>query len=214
MNLASDLNSRDFVGAINPDSLLHVTFYTKAMRDNYKSEKEGRPVFRDITYIKILTPGNQLSEIDTPAREDHKQRFPLHWAAYENSQGKGEQIVGTPLDQWPAISRAEAEELKGIKFFTVEQIAGASDLQSQRLGMNGNLLRQKAKAFLMSAQDSALEQKQAVDIARKDDQIKALTDSIESLKGQVASLLEVKPVLEVKPKRKYTRKNQEIESNT
>lgn len=205
MSLASDLNNREFVGATNPDSLLHVTFYTKAIRDNYKSEKEGRPIFFDVPYVRILTPGNQLSEIDTPAREDHKQRFPLHWAAFENSQGKGEQIIGTPVEEWASITRSEAESLKAMKFFTVEQIAGASDLQSQRLGMNSTMLRQKAKAFLASAQDTALEQKQAVEIARKDDQIRDLNEKLAKLSEQVST------ILEPKQKRKYTRKPKETQ---
>lgn len=203
--LASDINNREFVGAANPDSLLHVTFYTKAVRDNYKSEKEGRPIFLDVPYVRILTPGNQLSEIDTPAREDHKRRFPLHWAAFENSQGVGEQIVGTPVGEWTAITRSEAESLKAMKFFTVEQIAGASDLQSQRLGMNSTMLRQKAKAFLAAAQDTALEQKQAVELAKKDEQIKDLNEKLSKLSEQVSS------ILEQKPKRKYTRKPKETQ---
>lgn len=202
MNLASDLNNRDFVGASNPDALLHVVFYVKSVKDNYKSQKEGRPIFTDVPYVRILTPGNQLSEIDTPAREDHKQRFPLHWAAFTNSQSQ-ETIVGTPVEEWPALSRAEAEGLKAIKFFTVEQIAGASDLQSQRMGMNANSLRQKAQAFLANAKDSALSQKQAVELADKDKKIEDLSNRLSLLTEQVSKMLETKP------KRKYTKKAKE-----
>ena len=40
------------------------------------------------------------------------------------------------------------EELRILKFQTVEQIAAASDAQLQRIGMGGPGLREKAKAFL------------------------------------------------------------------
>lgn len=203
--LASDLNNPNFSGATNPDSLLHVVFYLRSEVDNFQSEKEGRKIFYEVPYVRILTPGNQLSEIDTPVREDHKQRFPLHWAAFENSQ-KQEYTVGTPVEEWPAISRSEAESLKSIKFFTVEQIAGASDLQSQRLGMNANMLRQKAQAFLASAKDSALAQQQAAELVRKDEQIEALNERLAKLSDQVASLLEQKQ------KRKYTKRAKQEET--
>lgn len=197
--LASDMNNPNFLGSANPDSVLDVRFYMRSEQDNYKSDKEGRPIFYEVPYIQIRTPGNQLSEIDTPAREDHKQRFPEHWARFQNSQNPQDQIVGTPVEQWPSINRAEAEELKGIRFFTVEQIAGASDLQMQRLGMNANVLRQKAQAFLAAAKDSAYEQKQAAELARKDEQIAALSKQVAALAEQMAGL-------GAKPKRKYIRK--------
>lgn len=203
--LASDMNNPNFVGPTNPDSLLHVTFYMRTEKDNFKSEKEGRPIFYEVPYVKILTPGNQLSEIDTPAREDHKQRFPRHWEVFQNSQGNGEQIIGTTLDQWPGITRSRAEELKAMKFFTVEQVAMASDQQIQRLGMDSHQLRLKAQAFLRAASDSALEQKQASDLAKKDEEISALKASVNTLTEQVALLLQNGLV---KPKRKYTRKDE------
>lgn len=200
--LASDLNNPNFSGATDPDRLLHVVFYMRSEIDNFKSEQEGRKIFYEVPYVRILTPGNQLSEIDTPAREDHKQRFPLHWAAFTNSQSQ-ETIVGTPVEEWPALSRAEAEGLKAIKFFTVEQIAGASDLQSQRLGMNASALRQKAQAFLAAAKDSALPQKQAMELAEKDKQIQDLNNRLAVLTEQVSKILDNSGQ---KPKRKYTKK--------
>lgn len=185
--LASDVANPHFAGATNPDSLLHVQFYMRSEQDNFKSEKEGRPIFFETPYIRINTPGNQLSEIDTPVRAEHKIRFPIQWAAFQNAQTPQDQIVGTPVDQWPTVSRAQADELKGIKFFTVEQIANASDLQLQRLGMNGQVLQQKARAFLTTAKDHALEQHQAAELVRKDTEIKELNDRLARLENMVES---------------------------
>ncbi len=201
--LASDLNNPNFVGASNPDNVLDVRFYMRSEQDNFKSEKEGRPIYYEAPYVQIRTPGNSLTEIDVPVREDHKQRFPLQWARFQNSQVGDDQVIGTKVEEWPAISRSEAEELKGIRFFTVEQIAGASDLQIQRLGMNANMLRQKAQAFLNAAKDSAFEQKQAAELLRKEEQINALNEQVSMLRQQVEKMLEQGIA---KPKRKYTKR--------
>lgn len=209
--LASDVANTNFVGATNPDTLLHVQFYMRSEQDNFKSEQEGRPIFFETPYIRINTPGNQLSEIDTPVRPEHKVRFPIQWAAFQNTQIPQDQVVGTPVDQWPTLTRSQAEELKGIKFFTVEQIANASDLQLQRLGMNGPMLKQKAIAYLADAKDSATAQMQAAELVKKEAQIKELNDRLASLEGMLSDQSVPR---EVPKKRKYVRKAKQEEMPT
>jgi hypothetical protein len=168
--LASDAANPEFVGAHNPDSRLAVQFYVKPIQNNFRTLEAGRPIFEDVVYVKIFTPGDQLNIIDTPARDDHKARFPMHWAHYQNTHGGDSREVGTPLKQWPLLTASQAEELKAIKFFTVEQIANASDAQIQKIGMAGGMdvhaLRARAQAFLQVAQDTAVPQKQAEEIER------------------------------------------------
>lgn len=200
--LASDANNPQFVGASNPDDVLSVTFYMRSERNNFESEKQGRPIFYEVPYVIIQAPGNQLSIIDTEARDDHKVRFPRQWAVFQNSQLPPEaQQTGTPLEHWPALSRAQAEEYKGRKFFTVEQIANASDLQIQSLGMNAQSLRQKARAFLAVAKDTALAQAQAAEIQKLRDEAQA-RDTAHA--AEIADLRKL--IADERPKRKYTRK--------
>jgi len=137
---------------IGADSLLSVTFYKRSMKQEDASIEAGRPIFKEFDFVRINVPGDTLNEIDTYAMEEHKARFPRQWAHYQNQVGSHEDIVGTPLEQWTQITRSQAEELKGLKFPTVESIAGASDLQIQKIGMaagmNPYTFRDKAKAFL------------------------------------------------------------------
>ncbi len=199
--LASDMNNREFAGASNPDEVLHVKFYLRSMQNQFESEKQGRAIFYEAPFVQIMTPGNQLNIIDTPVRPEHKNRFPRQWAAFENNN-KVEHVIGTPVEEWPAITRSQADELKFLKFFTVEQIANASDQQLQMLGMNANMLKQKAQAFLAKAKDTALVQHQAAELARKDQEM-------EDMKKQMAALtakMEELSAPEEKQKRKYTRK--------
>jgi len=172
--LASDANNQNFVGAHNPDSALVVKFYTHPVEQPFLTKQEGRPIFLDVDYIMIFTPGNQLNIIDTTARPDHKARFPQQWALYQNGK-KTEQTIGTPVSAWPFLSSAQAEEFKAVKFFTVEQIAGASDLQLQSLGMIGgaspHVIRDRAKAYLAAAAGTAPVEAQAQENAELKDRI-------------------------------------------
>lgn len=220
--MASDDRNTEFTGSRNPDSVLHVTFYVRAERDNFKSEKEGKPVFQDEQFVRIMIPGRNDTIIDEPVRHDHIQRFPHQWAVFRNSQAESTQQIGTPVTEWSALTRSRAEELKGQKFYTVEQVAECSDGQIQALGMDANILRQKARAFLKQAQDNALAQSQAAEIERKQKEMDALKASIpnivnEAVAAAVAAIKAELPKTEVtkteeKPKRKYTRKAQTEQS--
>ena len=193
--LASDVNNQQFVGAMDPDSVMIARFYKKAVKMEFESEKLGRPIFQDVIYCEYYPAGNTLLKMDAPAYDWHKQRFSKQWAYYESTQKEDGISAGTPLSQWALLSPADVENLRGAKFHTIENIAAMSDLQMQALGMGiagmaPHILRARAQAYLGSAEDTALPQKQAQDI--------------EALKKQVAELtaaLTAKPEPEKKPKR-------------
>lgn len=169
LGLESDSANPNFAGAHNPDAALSVRFYSKPVQNHSASTEQGRPIFADIDYVQIFTPGNQLNIIDAPATESHKARFPRHWAHYQNTKG-GDTGIGTPLNEWPMITAAQAEELKALKFFTVESVAHASDAQIENIGMCGGMaphsFRARALAYLTAASDSAFPQKQAEEIEK------------------------------------------------
>ncbi len=62
--MASDANNPNFVGATNPDAALSVRFYAKPIQQPFLSNKEGRPIFQDVDYIQIFTPGGQLKIVE------------------------------------------------------------------------------------------------------------------------------------------------------
>lgn len=200
--IASDDSNPEFVGARNPNTFLNATFYVKTLQNNFESEKQGKPVFYDETWIRILIPGRNDLAIDCPARQDHFNDYPMQYARFKNSQSEEAQTSGTPLSEWPAITRSQAEELRASKFYTVEQIANCSDGQSQALGMNANMLRTKAKAYLENAQNSALAQHQAAELERKKKEIDDLKSGMNELAEQVRQLLAAKS----QPKRGRPRK--------
>ena len=183
--LASDANNPNFLGAHNPDAALVVKFHKKPIQQPFLSNKEGRPIFQDVDYITIFTPGNDKNIIDTPVRQEHKNRFPQQWAMYQSSQTGGDGMIGTPVSAWPMLTASQAEEFKAVKFFTVEQIANASDFQLQSLGMiggaNPHVIRDRAKAYLAAAAGTAAPQAQAAELAEAKAQMAAMQEQINAL---------------------------------
>lgn len=160
--IASDLNNPDFVGATNPDSKLTVLFYSRPMQNEFRSQQEGRPIFDDVDFVKIHLPGDKNNIVDVPVRDEHKARFPLHWAHYQNKRGGDQRLIGkTPINMWPRITPAQAEELRALQFLAVEDVANASDAQIQRLGMVAGMspyaFREAAQRFLRLASSEAHE---------------------------------------------------------
>jgi hypothetical protein len=179
------------------DARLAVQFYKKSVKQDDASNEAGRPIFKEFDFVRIMIPGDNLTEIDTYAQESHKQRFPRQWAHYQNQVANHQDIVGTPLEQWPQVTRSQAEELRGLKFHTVESIAECSDQQLQRIGMVAGMsphnFRLKAKAFLNLANDSAeVAQREAEMQALKEEnaKIKAETDAkLTAMQEQMSALL-------------------------
>jgi len=155
------------------DARLAVQFYKKSVKQEDASNEAGRPIFKEFDFVRIMIPGDNLTEIDTYAQESHKHRFPRQWAHYQNQVEIHEDIIGTPLEQWPQITRSQADELRGLKFHTVEAIADCSDQQLQRIGMVAGMsphnFRLKAKAFLNLANDSA-------EVAQREAELQALRE--------------------------------------
>ena len=203
------------------DSRLAVKFYKRAMKLENESNEAGRPIFKDYDFVRIMVAGDTLTEIDTYARDSHKQRFPKQWLQYQATQDSSSEMIGTPVEEWTLISQSQAQELRGIKLMTVESIANASDLQLQRIGMIAGMsphaFRDKARTFLNLAEETAEATKRTEEInqlkqelAKKDEEtakIKAETDAkLALMQEQMAAILAA--VGEKKPK---TRKPKVVE---
>ena len=197
----------------NADSRLQVRFYKRPVQQEAETQAAGRPIYKEFDFVHICVAGDTLTEIDTYVLNNHKTRFPIQWANYQNRIGKDDQeIVGTPVSEWPLVSKSQAEELRAMKFYTVESIAGASDQQLQRMGMAAGMspyaFRDKAKSFLNLATTSAETDKRTQEIdelkqelakkAEENAKIKAETDAkLALMQDQMAAILAA-----VKPTRK------------
>jgi hypothetical protein len=214
--LASDVNNPEFVGAVtNPDALLFVEFYWHTPIDKWGSEeasaKAGRRVVVNmkkidydehgvakktkedlkIPYVRIMKPGDQTSIVEVAVREDHKQRWPQQWLYWQMAEGlvdEGKNIPGWPIEQWPHMDTMpdELRNLKFMRFYTVEQIAGASDAQIQRIGLGGMGLREQARVDLRNKMAKDLN----AGIKERDAIIEEQGKALKALQDQMAQVLE------------------------
>lgn len=126
-------------------------FHKKAIKHPGKSEEAGRPVFFTKDYVKIIVPGDRLSQVDRPVQEADKTRFAAAWEKYQKGH---EQVAdGTPLDQWPYLDVAMVATLRAMEFRTVENVATAKDSAISQI-MGGNKLRDRARQFLAGSAET------------------------------------------------------------
>ena len=184
--LASDLDNPAFQGASHPDSLLHVEFMWRQPVDKWKTEHTGKEVLLPrLPYIRIMNPGDKTSVHETPVRDDHKRRFPRQWMAWQMKEGLIEganaDIPGWKIEEWPAISDTQKRELQHLRFNTVEQLAGASDAQLQRIGIGGIGLREQARAAVKAKNKSEYE----AELKAKDKEMAEMRERLAKLEAML-----------------------------
>jgi hypothetical protein len=171
------------------DDKLFVVFFNHPRKDEEKTLAEGRPMFNEEAYVRIIVPGDKDSIIIRPARDMDKQRFAKQFAAFE--AGEGEVHEGTPLRAWPMITRSQVEELKFFSIYTVEQLSELADVHVQKF-MGVGALKEQAKAYIQAAKDAAPLVQMNAALEERDHEIAAQAQAIAELMEKVAAL-ETKP---------------------
>lgn len=180
--LASDLDNPGFTGAQNPDNLLQVEFYDHAALDTWKTNETGIKSYKDTCpYIRISIPGNKDLTVERPADGRDVRKYPRQWMVFQMETGKianAENVPGWQLDQWDELGAEQIRQLKFLRFYTVEQIAGANDAQIQGVGMGGQGLRERAKRALAERNGSKV-----------NEEVKARDAEIAELKTQMQEMM-------------------------
>ena len=159
---------------------VYAEFYSHPVQDNAATIKEGRPIFKDRAYVMIMVPGDKDNIVRRPARQHDKERFARQFASYESGT---EQVQdGTPLEQWPLVTRAQVEELKHFKCHTVEALASMPDTTAQKF-MGINKLKAQAADYIKSAAGHA----PILEIRQEND---ALREEMDALKAQMGAMVE------------------------
>ena len=173
MAIESDIN--------NADTRLAVKFEKREVQNEIETIRQNRPIFEEKIFIKIATPGDSLTEIDRQMYDSDKNRFPIQWASFLNRQGEEQNYSGTSLKEWPLITKSQAEELRGLKFHTVESIAMSTDQAIQKIGMLAGMspysFREKAQSFLKMAKEGA-------DLNAREAELNALREENAKIKAE------------------------------
>lgn len=164
-------------------------FYFKAKQHKAKSVQEGRPIFRQLPYVKILIPGDSRNIVDRPVNDTDKKRWPREWRSFEERQENVEE--GTPIQEWPFLNVAQVAEFTAMNIRTVEQLANLSDTGLDRIGTGARALQARAKSFLKPAAEN--------EVAQREEK-QAMLRRISELEAKLEQALHIAP-----PKRKRGR---------
>lgn len=176
------------------DSRLFVEFTLEPVHQEAESEKQGRPIYKDVPHIRIHFPGDRTKQIFRPVKmQDDMQgpsdprRFPKQWEAFREQRAQVQE--GTPLEQWAPVSRSEVMSLKAMHIHTIEQLATIADHNLSWLGARE--LREKAAAWLANADGgkevtrlTAENEKLRADLEAKQVQIDELAQRLDAFIAQ------------------------------
>lgn len=163
----------------NSPANLFVEFYEDALEIPFKSEQEGRPVYEQREFVRIVVPGDATSIIETPATQEHREMYPRQYERFK--KGIKEIVDGTPLAMWPVVNKSQVKECAFFEVRTVEELAELSDTNCKKMGMGYMELRSKAKAWLLAAKDASVVTRQAAENDRLQAEIEALKEQIKEL---------------------------------
>lgn len=171
------------------DDALFVIFYMGIVQNETKSIEQGRPIFDDTEFCRIIIPGDKNTVIDRPASAQDKARFAKQYGLFREGKKEEDQISGTRLTEWPFLTRGQCEEFRYLGIRTVEQLAEVrDDLCSRIPGLVG--LKQNAKVWLgktKNAAEAAMQAKLMTDQASRIDTLeKVVRDQAERIERMLA----------------------------
>ncbi|MEF0939629.1 hypothetical protein [Rhizobium sp. BR 362] len=165
---------------------IYAAFTLEPVEQSFKSKEAGRPIFEDREFVRIVIAGDKNTEVFREATDTDKERFHEPYARFKRGLGEREQIVGTPLAQWPLLKPSQIREFEAINIYTVEQMAALSDTMKQNIGMGAHEIVAAAQAFLASAKDGSVasalaaeNERLKTDLDLLREQVKALSDRLE-----------------------------------
>lgn len=121
-------------------------FFVEAVKNTFRSERDGRPQYDDIEMLKLLIPGDKNSSPVKRVDDEDRERYPKQYAAFK--EGIEAPLDGAPLAEWPPCSKSQLLEFAHFHIKTVEHLAQVHDGQLQNLPMGSRSLREQAKAYL------------------------------------------------------------------
>jgi hypothetical protein len=164
------------------DKKLLAMFYTDVIKNEAKSIDEGRPIFDNVTLIRIITPGSRDTFVGD-ATPEYQARFPQQWARFKAGRDQTEGS-GTPLNMIPWLQPNQVAEFKAVGCHTVEQLVGMPDSISHKF-MGHLQIKQRAQEFLDLAKEKAPGLRLQAELEKRDAQI-------EELKATVAAMMAAK----------------------
>lgn len=179
-----------------------IRIWSDTAKNNFLTEKTGRPIFDEAVFVEVITPGASGSspvfevkrifhaEMNHPEPMYGMQyeRFKDYITQFEKNEAPDTSMAGTPLSEWSEMSKSMAASLRASGVFTVDAVAALPDDKLPLVGPDGRTWREKAKAYIEAAADTATatafaaeRERMYADLADRDNQIKALAAQVQEL---------------------------------
>lgn len=144
-----------------------------------------------VEVVKFLIPGDSKAAPVEKVNDRIRSEYRVEYEAWKRNEDVP--VSGHPVRDWPSVSERQRALLAAAGILSVEQLAEISDSIVQNLGMDGHLLRDKARAWLLVAKNAGVLDALVAEGSNKDQRISELEAQIKALTEQVASLTSGKP---------------------
>ena len=139
----------------------------------------GMPVFKEVTHVRIIVPGDQKLVIDRPISEaEAAERYPIEWARWKVT--KENKVLGFPIENWPAITENQKAVFKAMNIHTVEQFASLPDSVGEKI-MGFYDLRKRANVFVESGKDAELIANIKAESRKEVDELKVKLEALQAM---------------------------------
>ncbi len=166
-------------GHMRPQNGVAIRFELIPVKNEAKSDAEGKPVFEDVEYIEKRVPGDKLNiivrKITDADRKEFREQY-KHWKA-----GLEDPESGMPLKQWAPMTRSEVEEFAYHGVRTVEELSGMSDAACKGIGAGVMKRRDMALDWLKQAAKQAPATHLRGELEKRDSEISALRNQMAEL---------------------------------
>lgn len=153
-NMAAGYGSASY----GDDSQVLVEFYKEPVYNEYRSLAEGKAIYDERIFLKMLIPGDKTKQPVRYAQLEHdmntgtppdSDRWPRAWAAFKNGEAAAHD--GTALAMWPVMNRHQVEEFRRLNIHTIEQLSTVPDGTLHQLGSGARTVRDMAVQWIERA---------------------------------------------------------------
>lgn len=146
----------------------YIEFKVLTEEDRAQSIATGAYKSKDVDFVSIMPAGDRNLKVDRRVDEwldqltqrvkqgmgnvQHLDYFKTAYKTWKETQEIP--VNGTPIKAWPVISPAQAQNILSANIRTIEDLAMANEETLMRIGMGARALKEKAIAWLSTANDT------------------------------------------------------------
>jgi len=185
------------------DKTIMAIFSEEVIKNDYKSDAEGRPIYDVRIQLELQYPGDNTknNKIQFSPEEGDRgniwtQRFARQWAAFKAQK---EQVPdGRPVETWAVLDKKRVMELKGMGYHTIEQVAAMTDMNGPKMGLDWRKLRDQAIATLKPEEGAVAISKLTLENEELKNRLDAMEKQMQSLAQATSKVKEEKTPIKLK----------------